>query len=44
LGVGSFGDYVAGDEAGSVGLVELIKGVDRGFVLAFGHDFGSFCV
>jgi hypothetical protein len=42
LGVGAFGEDVAGDEAGGVGAVELIEGVDGGFGLASGHGtFGE---
>ena len=38
LGTGAFGDDVAGDEAGGVGVVELVEGVDGGFCLASGHE------
>ena len=39
LGVGAFRDDVAGDEAGGVGAVELVEGVNRGFDLGSGHEF-----
>jgi len=39
LYIGSFGEDVAGDEAGGVGSVELVKGVNGGFGLASGHGF-----
>ena len=44
LGGGALGDDVAGDEAGGVGAVELVEGVDGGFGLASGHGFwGKTC-
>ena len=39
LGGGALGDDGAGDEAGGVGAVELVEGVDGGFGLASGHGF-----
>ena len=41
LRVGAFGDDIAGDEAGGIGVVELIEGMDGGFVLGSGHEFGA---
>ena len=35
--VGAFGDDVAGDEAGGVGAVDLVEGVDCGFRLESWH-------
>ncbi len=39
LRAGAFGEDIAGDEAGGVGSVELVEGVDGGFGLASGHGF-----
>ncbi len=39
LRVGAFGDDVAGDEAGGVGAVELVEGVNGGFDFGSGHEF-----
>ena len=38
--VGSFGDDVAGDEAGGVGAVGLVEGVDGGLKLFAWHKRG----